>query len=76
MYNPFPELVMKSVCANIRASLLRRDRDLTLIYRNPIHERMVVAIGFQKIMETEQEHADYPSFGVYLANRTTVGSDT
>ncbi len=36
LYNPFPDVVMRVVIANIRASLTRRPRDITVIYYNAL----------------------------------------
>ena len=54
MYNPFPCAVMRGVMANIRASLARRDRELTIIYKNPLcHETIVDPPGlFERTFET------------------------
>jgi len=72
MYNPFPERVTKSVLNNIRASLLRSGRTITLIYKNPIFDRLLLEYGLKKLLQTEQQHADCPPFGVYFANSTTI----
>jgi SAM-dependent methyltransferase len=55
MYNPFPCVVMRAVIANLRASLLRRDRELTMVYKNPeCHDAIVEAPRlFEKIQETK-----------------------
>ena len=74
MCNPFPEPVMRCVLSNINDSLLRRDRTLTLIYRNPIFNGLLLEYGFAKILHTEQLHPDYPAFGVYLADARTADS--
>jgi SAM-dependent methyltransferase len=74
MYNPFPELVMRCVLKNLNESLLRRERSLTLIYKNPVFNSLLLEHGFTKILQTEQRHRDYPAFGVYLADGTSARS--
>jgi len=68
MYNPFPEIVMRRVLDNILLSLKRRQRLLTMIYKNPVFDSLVLCSGFHKIHETQQIHPDYPPFSVYVAN--------
>jgi SAM-dependent methyltransferase len=45
LYNPFPCAVMGEVLGNLAASLARRDRELLLIYRNPVCDGAVSASG-------------------------------
>jgi 16S rRNA G966 N2-methylase RsmD len=45
LYNPFPCAVMADVLQNLRASLSRRARPLTLIYRNPVCDAAIAASG-------------------------------
>jgi ribosomal protein L11 methylase PrmA len=42
-YHPFPCNVMEPVIKNIEASLTRRPRNMTIIYRNPVCHRAVIA---------------------------------
>lgn len=62
-YCPFPEKVMREVLNNIRRSLLRRPRDFTVIYRNPLCHELVVADetpSFKKIGDFRDfEHPIY-----------------
>jgi SAM-dependent methyltransferase len=52
MYNPFPCSVTQQVLTNVRASLQREDREVTLIYRNPLCHAEVVGSGlFTKVEE-------------------------
>ena len=74
MYNPFPEVVMRCVLKNINESVLRRERTLTLIYKNPVFNRLLLDHGFTKILQTEQRHRDYPAFGIYLADIASARS--
>ncbi len=68
MYNPFPEQVMRLVMNNIVASQHRKERRVTLIYKNPLCDVLVQAAGFRKIGESKEVHPDYPSFSVYTAD--------
>ena len=45
LYNPFPGAVMKDVLENLRASFERQDREVLLIYRNPVCDAEVVGSG-------------------------------
>ena len=49
LFNPFPWNVLEAVCANLAASLARRDRKLTLIYKNPIYHHELMATGLFKV---------------------------
>jgi SAM-dependent methyltransferase len=53
MYNPFPCNVMRAVMENVRDSLSRRTRELTIIYKNPLcHQTIVETAGlFEKTDE-------------------------
>jgi len=71
MYNPFPEIVMRSVMENIMSSLTRRSRKVTLIYKNSLLHDLVVGAGFRKVAETRQTHPHPPSsiyapFSIYV----------
>jgi SAM-dependent methyltransferase len=52
LYNPFPCAVLGEVLDNLRASLARRDRAVTLIYKNPVCDDAVAASG---LFEKERE---------------------
>lgn len=58
LYNPFPCVVMADVLRNLRDSLNRRARPLTLIYRNPVCDDAIAASGlFRREREFKQgEH--------------------
>lgn len=45
LYNPFPCVVLGEVLENLRVSLARRERELTLIYKNPVCDDAVAASG-------------------------------
>lgn len=53
LYNPFPCPVLQGVVANVRTSLARRERTVTLIYKNPICADALVAAPalFTKVHE-------------------------
>ena len=46
MYHPFGDVVLREVLSNVAASLARRPRRLTLLYRNPMHHELVIQAGF------------------------------
>jgi hypothetical protein len=58
MYNPFPRIVTKSVLENMRRSLERRRRRVTLIFNNSVDHDLVLASGFR--VEAEFKHLDTP----------------
>src|SRR6266446_5836034 len=62
MYNPFPEVDMRSVLDNIRDSVLRVPRRLTLVYKCPVFHDLVIATGFRQIAEFKHH---VPMFRVY-----------
>lgn len=41
MYNPFDETIVDAVVSNIAASLQKRDREIWIIYNNPIHGHLI-----------------------------------
>jgi SAM-dependent methyltransferase len=65
LYNPFPRDVTAAVLHNMEASLRRRLRQVTLIYKNPVFHELVLGAGFRKVSETSETHPDYPPFFVY-----------
>jgi len=68
MYNPFHAPVMKAVAENLRRSLDRKPRALTVIYRNPVcHDELVGSGAFdlKQRLGGEQEHRIH----VYHARR-------
>ena len=53
MYNPFPCEVVARVMKNIEASIESVDREITLIYRNPICDAVIRSSGlFERISST------------------------
>ncbi len=60
MYHPFGDVVLREVLKNLAASLARRPRKLTLLYRNPIHHELVIEAGFRQIGKfTHLKHPFY-----------------
>lgn len=51
MYHPFLEPVMQRVLENLRASIARRPRRLTLVYKNPVCDALVMEAGLQKVRD-------------------------
>ncbi len=62
MYHPFGDVVLREVLANLAASLARRPRKLTLLYRNPIYHELVIQAGFRQTGKFD--HLKHP-FYVY-----------
>jgi len=65
LYNPFPEMVLRSVIKNIESSLQRRSRTTTLIYKNALFDGLVVNAGFSRIAEFGAKQLHHP-FAVYV----------
>ena len=66
MYNPFPCTVMMDVLSNLRESLSRKPRPLTLIYKNPVCHSVIVDSGlFTAEREFVFSKRDHP-FRVYF----------
>ena len=49
LYHPFPCAVVERVVANLAASLVRRDRRLTLIYANPVCHQALADSGLFRV---------------------------
>ncbi len=62
MFNPFPASVMSSVLDNIKASVARVPRRITLIYKNPVCHDLLVNAGFR---ETAHFEHTIPDFRLY-----------
>jgi SAM-dependent methyltransferase len=58
--NPFPCAVMRRVLDHVLESLVRRPRELTIIYLIPVDEALLVESGFHKV----REFRDNPSVPV------------
>jgi SAM-dependent methyltransferase len=61
MYNPFPEVVLRQVLANLTTSLQRRPRSAQLIYSNPLHERAILESG--TFVKT-RDYTPYPHYRI------------
>jgi SAM-dependent methyltransferase len=67
-FHPFPWIVMEAVCANISASLARKDRPLTLIYKNPVFHNELLGLGifdFRREFRFPPDDYDYNLFRIY-----------
>ncbi|HCR49418.1 MAG TPA: hypothetical protein DIW24_07310 [Bacteroidetes bacterium] len=51
-FNPFPESVMSSVMLHVLASLVRKDRPLTILYYNPTCHETIMAGGAFRLDKT------------------------
>lgn len=69
-YNPFKTPVMKAVIENLGASLKRRPRHCTIVYRFPTCHDVLVSGGFEKIREFN--HGPLP-IAVYV-NQEAAGN--
>ena len=65
MFNPFPEAVMGVVMQNLRRSLERAPRPLTIIYLLPACHRTILAAGFVHKRDIQLRHS-HP-FAIYEA---------
>jgi len=65
MFNPFPEAVMNVVLGNLRRSLSRAPRHLTIIYYYPTCHKAVVAAGFVHKRDFQFRHSH--KFAIYEA---------
>ena len=52
MYHPFRQCVMDQVMENLRTSLARRPRALTLVYKNPVCHEAVLESGLFELKRT------------------------
>ena len=71
MYNPFSEVVMRSVMENLVSSLKRRSRKVTVIYKNALLGHLLVGAGLRKVAESRQMHpyqsgSIYAPFSIYV----------
>lgn len=58
-FNPFPRAVFEAVIGNIRESLLRAPRQITIIYRNPIFADSMERGPFVKVRESRYTDKAY-----------------
>jgi SAM-dependent methyltransferase len=64
MFHPFPEVVLRAVLENIRQSLVRRPRRITILYKNAVYHGLMVECGFKDILTGD---ANFPC-KVYVAD--------
>jgi SAM-dependent methyltransferase len=62
MYNPFTELVMRPLLENIRASVRRAPRKVTIVYKNPVCHNLLISAGFR---HTATFDHTIPPFRIY-----------
>lgn len=48
LFNPFDEVIMKKVIANIKVSMSKNPRDLNIIYANPLYKKLFTSNGFSE----------------------------
>ena len=65
MFNPFPHSVTKEVMENLAASLARAPRALTLIYRYPVCDDVIMNSGLFR-RDVTQTFPFLHSFNIYL----------
>lgn len=58
-FNPFPEVVLQQVLANLDESLRRAPRTVRLVYSNPLHEKAIAAAGTFERTFVYQPYDDY-----------------
>ncbi|MBF0506945.1 MAG: hypothetical protein HQL09_08920 [Nitrospirae bacterium] len=72
LFNPFDEYVLKQALNNITASLQRRNREVLIIYRNPVHASIIEKNGnFTKLMDFSSWGWDFMVFSNFRPARTT-----
>ena len=54
LFNPFDEVIMSGVVSNIRESLEKYPRKMTIIYLNPLHKHLFTAEGYTEIFHTKK----------------------
>jgi hypothetical protein len=53
-FNPFDEVIMSEVVKNIKNSLKKAPRNITVIYANPLHKDLLLETGFQEKYHTQE----------------------
>lgn len=54
LFNPFDEVIMSGVAANLAESLQRSPRKMNIIYVNPLHKSYFTAMGFREIYHVKK----------------------
>ena len=70
MFNPFPAPVMADVLVNLNQSLLRRPRQLTIIYKHPVCHATIIEAGFLHLRELSFRYS-HP-FAIYSNRLASV----
>lgn len=53
-FNPFDETIMLPVVKNIRDSLKRNEREIYVVYINPVHKEIFLSAGFEQIYHLQK----------------------
>ncbi|CAN5142384.1 hypothetical protein BH09BAC2_BH09BAC2_16390 [soil metagenome] len=53
-FNPFNEKVMLQVVKNMLSSVRKYEREIFVVYINPVHEELFLSAGFQCVFEVEK----------------------
>jgi SAM-dependent methyltransferase len=53
-FNPFDEVIMLKVVKNILASLKKNEREIYVVYVNPVHKEIFLSAGFEEIYYFEK----------------------
>jgi predicted RNA methylase len=69
MYNPFPCEVMRHVMTNLRASLERAPRPMTIVYRKPLCHEVIIASGLFEAGPEQRPPRDVHPWRVYRGRR-------
>ena len=54
LFNPFDEIILLRVVKNILASVKKSERDIYVIYINPVHREIFLSAGFEQIFHLEK----------------------
>jgi SAM-dependent methyltransferase len=69
MYNPFPCEVMKHVMVNVESSLKRAPRPMTIVYRKPLCNEVIMASGLFEAGPERRQPPDVHSWRIYRSRR-------
>ena len=56
MFNPFDETIMSGVLENIKTSLQKNPRKITVIYINPLQKHLFLEFGFKEKYHYQKLH--------------------
>lgn len=54
LFNPFDDTIMAAVVNNIRETIKKTPRKITVIYLNPVHKHLFITAGFNEIYHTKK----------------------